>query len=259
MLTLVVRALLVNLAIMECSFVAGVTRQRIFTVQVCRHCERESKYEFGLALNPDEDFTVPQNCTMTGVEHEHSNGEYMRKFLGDFISETYSATEVYTQTSWKQRTIDSARAQLEGLYGDELEWPNVDDSFTLNTITNASADMLLHLTDDNCPRLSQMLDKVENHYVTKQMMAQIDKDLEKTLFPDLRELANLPDASTQEMHNLCDYIYWMNVNDIELKFDLTTEQFNQCQVSFQRPVFRKFDGDWELTQLVVFEFAQNLV
>ena len=40
------------------------------------------------------------------------------------------------------------------------------------------------------------------------MYDQVDADLEATLFPELRILTDMPDASTDDMHNVCNYIFW---------------------------------------------------
>ena len=58
------------------------------------------------------------------------------------------------------------------------------------------------------------------------MQSEIDADLEATLFPTLRKLTNMPDATTSDMHDVCNYIYWMTINKIELTFKLTDEQYN---------------------------------
>lgn len=42
----------------------------------------------------------------------------------------------------------------------------------------------------------------------------------------------MPDASTEDMHDVCNYIYWLTINEIKMTFELTDEQFNQCQVSY---------------------------
>ena len=47
------------------------------------------------------------------------------------------------------------------MYGRKIAWPNVDDSFTLNTIENDAEDMICHITDDNCPRFAQIKDAVK--------------------------------------------------------------------------------------------------
>ena len=77
------------------------------------------------------------------------------------------------------------------------------------------------------------------------MMAQLDADMEATIFPELRELAEMPDADTKTMHNLCNYINWAKANSLELAFTLTETQANQCNVSFQRKEYAKYDGTKE--------------
>ena len=51
-----------------------------------------------------------------------------------FLSETYSGEEVYVQTTYKQRTIDSAIALMDGLYGESLTWPTEYGMYSLNTV-----------------------------------------------------------------------------------------------------------------------------
>ena len=64
------------------------------------------------------------------------------------------------QTTYKQRTLDSARAQLEGLYGKPLLWPSVDPVYKLNVIPMLE-DFVLHVTDDNCKRFDQLTNDVK--------------------------------------------------------------------------------------------------
>lgn len=54
-------------------------------------------------------------------------------------------------------------------------------------------------------------------------MAQIDADLEATLFPELRQVTNMMDASTYEMHRVCSYIIWALANNLKLRFELTEQ------------------------------------
>jgi len=60
------------------------------------------------------------------------------------------------------------------------------------------------------------------------MLAEIDSDLETTLYPGLRSLTNMTDASTEEMEHVCNYIYWARLSGVELKFALSEDQYNQC-------------------------------
>ena len=64
------------------------------------------------------------------------------------------------------------------------------------------------------------------------MLARINLDLETTLFRDLRKLTNMPDASTDDMHDVCNYLYWASLSYLKISFTMTEEQMNQCHVSY---------------------------
>ncbi len=71
----------------------------LLTVEISRHCERAPHHIYDLAANPEDNFTVPYNCTDVGVKHHHKNGAVLRKLYNQstgFISETYNPEEVYT-------------------------------------------------------------------------------------------------------------------------------------------------------------------
>ena len=63
-----------------------------------------------------------------------------------------------------------------------------------------------------CKRLKQFRADLKKDKEVKKMLKQIDSDLEKTLFNDLRKLADIPGTSTKEMQNVCGYLYWAHVN-----------------------------------------------
>ena len=91
---------------------------------------------------------------MTGAESHHATGSTLRKMINEkdpgFLSEQYSSDEMYVQTTDHARTIDSATAQLEGIYSMPLLWPSPDDTFDLNTVKED--DYLLRLDRDKCDR-----------------------------------------------------------------------------------------------------------
>lgn len=125
-------------------------------VELCRHGDRASKNIYPLTVNdPTDNFQTPYELTMTGAEQHYRLGnEYVRPryvIEKEFLSEPYDATEIYVQTTYKQRTIDSADSQLDGLFNLELAFPNGDFQFVKNTVPDAK-DFDLHLTDDNCQR-----------------------------------------------------------------------------------------------------------
>ena len=111
-------------------------------------------------------------------------------------------------------------------------------------------DFILHVSDDNCNRFDSMLKDTKNNGEAKAMYDRIDADLEATLFPELRILTGMTDASTTDMHNVCNYLYWAKLNwkdQVEMKFELSDEQYNQCLISVYRKEYYKFDATWELT------------
>ena len=60
------------------------------------------------------------------------------------------------------------------------------------------------------------------------LMKLIDEDLEATVFPKLREWGDFPDAETEEMHDICNYILWAKSNDLKLSINLSDKQFREC-------------------------------
>ena len=98
-------------------------------------------------------------------------------------------------------------------------------------------DHIIHVDDDDCHRFDGLLDAVKNDAATQEYLNQVNADLEATLFPELRKITNMTDASTDDMHDVCNYIYWAKVNYVDLVFTLTDEQMNQCNVSYQRKVY----------------------
>ena len=94
------------------------------------------------------------NLTQTGADSHYANGKLMRQLFDEhegFLSSTYVAEEVYVQTTNEQRTVDSARAQLDALYGKPLAWPEIDPAFKLNQIS-LEDDFIMHLKKKNCDR-----------------------------------------------------------------------------------------------------------
>ena len=72
-------------------------------MEISRHGYRSAGYIFPLTVDPEENFTVPYNLTMTGAQMHYDMGKdfvranYMLK--ESFLSETYDPSEVYALTS----------------------------------------------------------------------------------------------------------------------------------------------------------------
>ena len=161
------------------------------------------------------------------------------------------------QTSHKQRTIDSALAQLDGLFAKPLAFPDIDPDYKLNVVP-MDDDFILYNVAKNCHRLDQIIDDVNAQSATKAMLARLDSDLEGSLFPELRQITNMTDATTKDMHNVCNYLNWAKASDLTLNLTLTETQMNQCSVSYQRKVYAKFGATKELTYQPMVEFLEAL-
>ena len=60
---------------------------------------------------------------------------------------------MYIQTTNKERSIESAKAHLDGLYFHPINWPDKDTVFEINTILNAKDDWLMQ-ADVSCPMVN---------------------------------------------------------------------------------------------------------
>jgi hypothetical protein len=150
-------------------------------------------------------------CTLYGVQQQYKNGESLRAKLN-----LTSPSEVYTQTTDAQRTLDSARSQLEGLFNKPLAWPKVVTPWVLNTVPEPQ-DYIIRVVEENCPRYDQVLKAIKADPAVVNMLKEVDQDLEAAFFPELRKLANMPDADADKLTSLCNYIYWATMSGLELK------------------------------------------
>ena len=78
-----------------------------------------------------------------------------------FLSPEYNAKEVAVQTTDSDRTQDSARSQLEGIFAHKLSFPEVDPTFDLS-ITPQPIDWDIHVEGNNCERFKDVSASVAN-------------------------------------------------------------------------------------------------
>ena len=126
----------------------------------------------------------------------------------NFLSNTYnvSSEEIYIQTTAAKRTIDSAVSQLQGLFNQSLTFPKTDGSYQLNTVP-LETDLLLKV-DANCPRFIEIQNYAAADPAINEMKRKVSLDMETDFFPRLRKMTNMTDASTDELLDVCTYLYW---------------------------------------------------
>lgn len=107
-------------------------------LEVTRHGQRAPEKIYDLAADPEQNFKSPHNLTDAGARNQYATGNTIRDMLNeidpDFLSNFYKPEEIYVQTTCHSRCLDSAVAQLEGLYDLELQFPKADRSFEITQI-----------------------------------------------------------------------------------------------------------------------------
>ena len=90
---------------------------------MARHGERSPEPYYDLVDGPN--FQVDyKNLTRKGAETHYELGRGIREQAKDLqIGMEYDAQDVYVLSTFKQRAIDSATAQMMGLYDRPLSWP----------------------------------------------------------------------------------------------------------------------------------------
>ena len=63
----------------------------------------------------------------------------------------------------------------------------------------------------------------------------------------------MPDASTEEMFNVANYLFWGHVSGLKLKFELTDDDLNYLNAAENRKIWRKYHSSPELISLAAYE------
>ena len=104
----------------ETDHLSPLTHRLLLSVEATRHGERGPGKLFNFAADPNQEFKEEHKLTRKGVFSQYANGLAIRELFDKhkgFLKAEYDPDEIYVQTTWKERTIESAKAQLDGLYG----------------------------------------------------------------------------------------------------------------------------------------------
>lgn len=146
---------------------------------------------------------------------------------------------------------------MQGLFNKKLTYPESDGTFAINVV-DSSLDMLLHV-NSNCDRFEDIQAAASSDPEVRQMRAGIDADNERDFFPRLRAMTNMTDATTEELNDVCNYLYWALLNNLDLIFgsQLTTDDRNRIKVTVNANVYEKYKAQEELQAFPSFEiFSQ---
>ena len=97
---------------------------------------------------------------------------------------------------------------------------------------------------------------MENNPDTLALYARIDEWLEADFFPRLRELTNMPDADTEEMLDVVDYIDWANKSGMNLKIDLTDEDWRLISLADESRNYEDYAATPDAEMMATWQLQQ---
>jgi len=221
----------------------GAAKNVKLLVEVSRHGARAPKHIYDLAFNKEKNFKTPMSLTEIGADMHYRMGR-------DFVSKNYgpfNETEVFVQSSNTERTQDSARSQLDGIFSKKFSWPIVNSKYDINTIPD-KVDFLIHANHD-CNRVTYLKDKINADPKTKQMFADLTSEYETNgFFAKLRKITGKAKASSYELLSISNYLLWAHKNNLLLKhgIDLSAEDVKLIELIKAQATYVKFLADPEL-------------
>jgi hypothetical protein len=83
-------------------------------------------------------------------------------------------------------------------------------------------DLMLRLNGENCPKFGQALKDNE------ELLNNLTKRFENKFYPRLAQLINKQNITREEAINLCEYVHWADLHEVELNVTLTREDVHHC-------------------------------
>lgn len=83
-------------------------------------------------------------------------------------------------------------------------------------------DLMLRLNSQNCPKFSKGLQEHEQH------VDELTKEYQKSFYPRLAEMMGQASVTRSEAVDLCEYINWADLHEVELTISATQDDFKNC-------------------------------
>lgn len=127
-----------------------------FVLEVARHGARAPTVLYDLTAPETTQFPEPMELTEQGAQQHYDTGVYvLGKYFDGVTMETVSGANVYTQSTNKNRTKQSATSQLQGLFSTDMTFPELEaDKYPL--VVGVNQDTLILTDGKNCPRFKQI-------------------------------------------------------------------------------------------------------
>lgn len=96
-------------------------------------------------------------------------------------------------------------------------------------------------------------DALEQDPNTVALFDRITDWLEARFFPRLRKLTGMPDADSEMMYDVVDYIDWARKNDMKLKFSLTEKDLRFIRVADEAGNYEDFAASPDTEMMATWE------
>ena len=104
-------------------------------------------------------------------------------------------------------------------------------------VVPAEKDFSIHVDETICSRFGEVNECVLESYPNLETQQSIADLFEESFFPYLRELTEMPDADTETMFDVSNYLYWAHMSGLNLKFELTDDDLNMITASVNNGVW----------------------
>eukprot|EP00347_Sterkiella_histriomuscorum_P016873 403351519 len=252
----------------------------LMVVEVSRHGAREPSRIFNFTADPNQNFNGTGNIMPLGKKQHFELGQHMRqKYIHDLklLSENYTDSEVYVQTTYKQRTYLSSLYQLMGLYPDNQpplsDYLNYDighedylspfqrdgsaqsEANTFNvTQIQAKDDLFLHVDKDNCARYAT----VQSVIGKSEEYGKVQKYFTDNFLQEFEKVTNTS-LSYDDMVDVCGYIQWAQLANLTLNFTPTALVNQYCLALGDSKLYSVSYGLDQLWKLSAFQFLNKMV
>ena len=141
-----------------CALALTAEKDVKLVVEVSRHGIRQPgpTQIFNLATDPSKEFSADRayHLLEVGAVQHYALGTFVRERYGKILGETFQPEDTYVMSTGAQRTMESAKAQLAGIYAKHFRYPSVED-FPIVEVPHGE-NFLSHVDVHNCPRWAQL-------------------------------------------------------------------------------------------------------
>jgi hypothetical protein len=128
-----------------------------------------------------------------------------------------------------------------------------NSTYMINQV-NQTYDLLTHLNDDNCAKDAGAKSDSKSHYDYSYLQSYFVNNY----LTNLQNLTGWNNITSSNMSDICSYIYWAQIDNLELQFNPTVLDNDYCAGLGDAKEYLVSYGVDELWELGAFEFLHQL-